>query len=120
MGYTRIECPYIPPVNVHDTVGRREVLTEGAGAFVFTFGVPTGTFQVLYAAVYKEDSWCGYKLISVALVPPEFLRSWAALKRYAITLSIAWNAVIGFILSAGKKTRLNRTSPGKMLFCPKR
>ncbi len=77
MGYTRTVCPYMTPVNVHDTVGRREVLSEGAGAFVFTFSTPTGTFEILYAAAYKEDTWCGYKLIAIALVPPEYLRSWA-------------------------------------------
>ncbi len=87
LSYTRTNWPYLPPVNVHDAVGRREVLTEGAAAFVFTFGTPTGTFQVLYAATYKEDSWCRYRLIAVALVPPDFLRSWADFE------TVCYNAV---------------------------
>lgn len=77
MGYTPVISPYVNLVNVHDTVGRREVLTSGAGAFVFTFSTPASTFEILYAAAYKEDSWCGYKLVAIALVPPEYLRSWA-------------------------------------------
>src|SRR6185436_18150234 len=56
-GYGLAFCPYIMPINKYYTVGRREIFSECAGAYVFTFDSKSGPFDVLYAASYREEAW---------------------------------------------------------------
>src|SRR5215813_8676851 len=54
-GYNPIFCPFIMPVNQYHTVGRREIFTASAGAFIFTFENQSGSVEILFACTYKED-----------------------------------------------------------------
>jgi hypothetical protein len=77
-GVTQIDCPEVIPISEYVVPGRKAVLGESVGAYVFSFRHPDGEFEVLYISSYYRDD--DPNIISIALVPPEHLDAWVNLE----------------------------------------
>lgn len=75
-GYRLIDCPFVVPINRFYMAGRKAILTDGTGAFCFSFKHGDDSFDVLYACAPYQD--CSADVDSIALVPPEYLDTWGA------------------------------------------
>src|SRR5258708_5635004 len=71
-----MDRPFVVPINRFYMAGRKAILTDGVGAFRFSFKQGDEPFDVLYASTTYEDDSCGKD--SIALVPPEYLDTWGA------------------------------------------
>jgi len=74
LGYQPIDCPYAVPISHFYVPGRKAVLTNSVGAFIFSFASPKGTFDVLYANAYYGDDKSDSD--AIALVPIDKLEVW--------------------------------------------
>lgn len=70
----QIPCDQVIPISEYTVPGRKAVLGESVGAFVFRFGHPAGDFEVLYVSSYYRDD--DPNIVAVVLVPPEQLDVW--------------------------------------------
>ncbi|MBN1964659.1 MAG: ATP-binding protein [Anaerolineae bacterium] len=74
-GVAQLDCDQVVSISEYVTPGRKAVLGETVGAFVFSFDHPDGAFEVLYVSSYYRDD--DPNIVSIALVPPEYLDPWA-------------------------------------------
>jgi len=70
----RIDCDQVIPISEYVMPGRKPVLGESVGAFVFRFEHPDGDFEVLYVSSYYRDD--DPNIVAIALVPTEHLAPW--------------------------------------------
>src|SRR5260221_3237101 len=82
VGYQEIDCSLIAPISQFTFPGRRVILTEAVGAFLFTFQSQQETFDVLYASTYYENDDSPMAL-AIALVPRAVLEAWATFEALA-------------------------------------
>jgi hypothetical protein len=73
-GVEQIPCDEVVPISEYVVPGRKAVLGESVGAFVFHFDHPSGSFEVLYISSYYRDD--DPNIVGIALVPPEQLDAW--------------------------------------------
>ncbi len=76
LGYSPLMCPYSIPIDSFYVPARNVILTSSVGAFVFSFEWDGAQFDVLYASAHKSEE-CGHGTEAIALVPPEYLETWA-------------------------------------------
>ena len=73
-GVQQIDCDEVISISEYVMPGRKPVLGETVGAFVFSFDHPDGPFEVLYISSYYRDD--DPNIVSIALVPPAHLDAW--------------------------------------------
>lgn len=73
-GVDQIACDEVISISEYVVPGRKAVLGETVGAFVFHFDHPDGAYDVLYVSSYYRDD--DPNIVAIALVPPEHLDSW--------------------------------------------
>ncbi len=74
-GVTQIPCSEVISISEYVVPGRKVMLGETVGAFVFSFDHPDGPYDVLYVSSYYRDD--DPNIVAIALVPPEHLEAWA-------------------------------------------
>lgn len=75
-GVEVLDCPFVVPISDYRLPGRRAVLAETVGAFLFTFEGSAGPFSVIYVSSHYRDE--DTSVIAVALVQKAHLDTWAA------------------------------------------
>lgn len=76
-GFEELPCEVITPISEYGTRGRKMVLTNTAGAYLFKFTVKDDDdFDVIYTSSYFDDDV--QDLMSIALVPEDKLDTWVS------------------------------------------
>jgi len=73
-GFDQLLCDEVISISEYVVPGRKAVLGETVGAFLFHFEHPDGDFDVLYLSSYFRDD--DPNIVAIALVPPEHLDAW--------------------------------------------
>ncbi|MBN1680200.1 MAG: ATP-binding protein [Anaerolineae bacterium] len=73
-GVVQIPCELVISISEYVVPGRKAMLGETVGAFVFSFEHPDGDFEIVYVSSYYRDD--DPNIIAIALVPPEHLDAW--------------------------------------------
>lgn len=76
-GFDELQCDVITPISEYGARGRKMVLTNTAGAYLYKFAEKDGeAFDVIYASSYFDDDV--QDLMSIALVPEGKLDTWVS------------------------------------------
>ncbi|NDJ77761.1 MAG: ATP-binding protein [Chloroflexi bacterium] len=73
-GVEQLPCDEVISISEYVVPGRKAMLGETVGAFLFSFEHPDGDFDVLYVSSYYRDD--DPNIVAIALVPPEHLDAW--------------------------------------------
>jgi ATP-dependent 26S proteasome regulatory subunit len=74
--YDALDCPYVVPISDYRLPGRRPMLMETVGAFIFRFRNGDHLHQTVYVSSYYSDD--ERSIIAIALIPQGQLEMWAA------------------------------------------
>ncbi len=79
IGFRAVSCPFARPIHQFYEQGRGVVVSQGTGAFIYSFERNGTQFDVLYvSANYEDDSPSS---IELAFVPENQMATWAAFEK---------------------------------------
>ncbi|MBX3086360.1 MAG: ATP-binding protein [Anaerolineae bacterium] len=76
LGYETLDCPYVVPISDYRLPGRKPMLMETVGSFLFRFKVGERSLQAIYVSSYYSDD--ERSIIAIVLIPEHQLETWAA------------------------------------------
>jgi energy-coupling factor transporter ATP-binding protein EcfA2 len=80
LNYEALDCPYVVPISDYRLPGRKPMLMETVGAYVFRFKRGDHHWQALYVSSYYSDE--ERSIIAIALIAADELEGWAAFEAH--------------------------------------
>lgn len=117
VGYEEIACPVTTPVKFHSEDGK---ITYQAGAFLFEFSnAKTGeTLKVLLTAAPPYDEADCWKLVCLACVPENFIKTWAAFAKECSRLAHALEPASKVVIVGGRANAFVPTTDWENIVLP--